>query len=126
LLSNDIVPYYLYGRVASGEISGTDTREQSGVALEHRLENPRLGFAMNELKLRIGRREAVRIAILGALVILAGCGDSTPTKEFTRFGLVHRKDKNRQKVLAKLRSGKFDALPPAGLVRRVEKRSAPN
>ena len=28
---------------------------------------------MNELKRRIGRREAVRIAILGALAILAGC-----------------------------------------------------
>jgi hypothetical protein len=112
--------------VASGEISGIDTREQSSVALEHRLENPRLGFAMNELKLRIGRREAVRIAILGALVILAGCGDSTPTKAIRRFGFIHRNDKNRQKVLAKLRGGKFEALPPAGLVRRAEKKFAAN
>jgi hypothetical protein len=91
------------------------------------VENPRLGFAMNELKLRIGRREAVRIAILGALVILAGCGDSTPTKAVKGgFGLKHRQDKNRQKVLAKLRSGRFEALPPSSLVKRMERKFANN
>lgn len=81
---------------------------------------------MNELKLRIGRREAVRIAILGALVILTGCGDSTPATAAKGYGLMHRQDKNRQKVLAKLRSGRFEALPPSNLVKRMQKKYAAN
>jgi hypothetical protein len=86
------------------------------------LENPRLGFAMNEMKRRIGRREAVRTAIFGALAILTGCGAESTTKARS-IGAANRKNKKRQAMLARLRSG-YPALPPSAAIRRMEKGAA--
>jgi len=61
---------------------------------------------MIELKRQVGRREALRIAMLGALAILAGCEEKA-----SHWGAYHRKDPNRQRMLAKLKKG-YKALSP--------------
>jgi hypothetical protein len=81
---------------------------------------------MNDLNVRIGRREAVRTAILGALVILAGCGDDSSATRRLGFGGLHRKDKKRQAVLARLRSGATSAMPPDRAISRMQKTAVKN
>jgi hypothetical protein len=76
---------------------------------------------MNELKRRIGRREAVRIAIVGALAILAGCADTSKPLKGTAAN--NRKDKKRQAMLVKVRNG-YAAMPPSATIRRMEKSAA--
>jgi hypothetical protein len=58
---------------------------------------------MIELKRRIGRREALRIAMLGALAILAGCEDNKDKPML--WGRARRNDRGRQRMLAKIRAG---------------------
>jgi hypothetical protein len=72
---------------------------------------------MSELKRRIGRREAIRIALLGGLAILAGCGDETGA----RGGSVHRRDPARKRLLTKLRAG-YPALPNPKVSPRAPRR----
>ena len=56
---------------------------------------------MSELNRRIGRREAVRIAILGLSAFLAGCSE----KKVVHWGAINRNNPQRKKLLAQLRSG---------------------
>ncbi len=76
-----------------------------------------LGARMIELKRQVGRRKALRIAMLGALVLVTGCGDG---KAVRLYGAAHRKDKRRQKMLVKLKNG-YAALPPANVINRKRK-----
>ena len=57
---------------------------------------------MSELNRRIGRREAVRIAILGLSAFLAGCSE----KKVVHWGAINRNNPQRKKLLAQLRSGR--------------------
>jgi hypothetical protein len=57
---------------------------------------------MSELKRRIGRREAVRIAMLGLLAFLAGCSEG----KVVHWGARNRNDPHRKKLLAQLKSGR--------------------
>ncbi len=56
---------------------------------------------MSELNRRIGRREAMRIAILGILAFLAGCSEG----KVKPWGAINRNSPQRKKLLAQLRSG---------------------
>jgi hypothetical protein len=86
-----------------------DIAPYHGMSDRRMLEKPRgLGARMIELKRQVGRREVLRIAMLGALAILAGCEEK---REGILWGSARRHDKSRQKMLAKIRAG-YPAMGP--------------
>jgi hypothetical protein len=68
---------------------------------------------MIEWKRQVGRREALRIVMLGALALLTGCGEE---KTGRLWGAIHRKDKHRQKMLIQLKNGN-PLLPRANVIK---------
>jgi hypothetical protein len=74
---------------------------------------------MSELNRRIGRREAVRIAILGLLAFLTGCSE----QKVAHWGAINRNNPHRKKLLAQLRSGHSYGPPkyPVGAKTRKRK-----
>jgi hypothetical protein len=71
---------------------------------------------MSNLEQLMGRREVLRIMILGALITLGGCGEMTQSeKKFTerRAKFNKRSKKYRERLLRKVREGWEGGSPPA-------------
>ena len=73
---------------------------------------------MSELNRRIGRREAVRIAILGPLALLAGCSE----QKVVHWGTINRNNPHRKKLLNQLRSGHAYDPPKAPFGAKARRR----